>query len=290
MTGQWSGHGRTSQNISAGTLAYRFLVRKCWVGKNGGLASLGSTWHLTHHFLVQWSPGLMCRLAKWPLSSVAENSCRRCVLIPRNSDHLEPFVSYHRSWLSSTESLQGFLLIQFHPHDTFFSAWCFTYSEMKQHGQLNLCHCYFSHEIGQWSFLFSMERGKKILYLFGEKCKCQSPHVTHSMSVSSESWWANSRWYKPTLTSLWFLFFLHSFSVVIHARLPLRDGCHPGTAGRWGCLPTHLSDSFSPRTGSERRAAGRQCCDSTGWLWFPVTCARGRRWPAGTHSIPQSFD
>lgn len=168
MTGQWSGHGRTSQNISAGTLAYRFLVRKCWVGKNGGLASLGSTWHLTHHFLMRWSLGLMCRLAKWPLSSVALNSCRRCVLIPGNSDHLQPLVSYHRSWLSSTESLQGFFLIQFHPRNTIFSAWCFTYSEMKQHGQLNLCHRYFSHEIGQWSFLFSMGMERKsCIYLVG---------------------------------------------------------------------------------------------------------------------------
>lgn len=153
MTGQWSRHGRTSQNISAGTLAYRFLVRKCWVGKNGGPASLGSTWHLTHHFLMQWSPGLMCSLAKWPLSSVAGNSCRCCVLIPGNSDHLEPLVSYHRSWLSSTESLQGFLLIHgssFIHVIPFISAWCFTYSEMKQDGQLHLCHRYFSHEIGQW--------------------------------------------------------------------------------------------------------------------------------------------
>lgn len=83
----------------------------CWIGKNGSLASLGSTWHLTHHFLMQWSLGLMCRLAKWPLSSAAENSCRRCVLVPGNSDHLEPLVCYHRSWLSSAEPLQGFLLI-----------------------------------------------------------------------------------------------------------------------------------------------------------------------------------
>lgn len=290
MTGQWSGHGRTSQNISAETLAYRFLVRKCWVGKNGGLASLGSTWHLTHHFLMRWSLGLMCRLAKWPLSSAAQNSCRRCVLIPWNTDHLQPLVSYHRSWLSSTESLQGFLLIQFHPRNTIFSAWCFTYSEMKQHGQLNLCHRYFSHEIGQWSFLFSMGMNKKsCIYLVG------------SVNVRAHMW--PTPWvYRQSHGELtvgdinrhWqvsgFFFSLHSFSVVIHARLPLRDGRHPGTAGRWGCLPTYLSDSFSPRTGSERPAEGRQCCDSTGWLWFPVTCARGRRWPAGTHSIPQSFD
>lgn len=128
-----------------------------------------------------------------------------------------------------------------------------------------------------------------IKHPFGGKCKCQSLHVTHSMSVSSESWWADSWWYKPTLTCLGF-FFLHSFSVVIHARLPLTDGCHPGTAGRWGCLPTYLSDSFSPRTLSEHRAGGRRCYGSTGFLWFPVTCARGQRWPAGTHSILQSFD
>lgn len=158
----------TSQNISTGTLAYRFLVRKCWVGKNGGLASLGSTWHLTHHFLMQWSPGLMCRLAKWPLSSVAQNSCLQMLCFsPREQWPLgascpfsQELVIFHRiTWFSWSSFIH---LIHF------FSAWCFTYSEMKQHGQLNLCHSHFSHEISQWSFLFSMGRKKNLASIWWE--------------------------------------------------------------------------------------------------------------------------
>lgn len=146
MTGQWSGHGRTSQNISAGTLAYRFLVRKCWVGKNGGLASLGSTWHLTHHFLMQWSPQAGKMAFKFSSTELLQMLCFN----PREqwplgaSCHLsQELIIFHR--ITPSFSLDPWL--QF---NTFFSAWCFTYSEMKQHWQLNLCHRYFSQEIGQW--------------------------------------------------------------------------------------------------------------------------------------------
>lgn len=139
------------------------------------------------------------------------------------------------------------------------------------------------------NFFFQWE-GKK-------SCICLVGSVNVRAHMWPTPWVYRQSHSEPTLGDInrhWqvsgFFFFLHPFSVVIHARLPLHDGCHPGTAGRWGCQPTYLSDSFSPRTGSERPAEGRQCCDSTGWLWSLVTCVRGRRWPAGTHSIPQSFD
>lgn len=143
MTGQWSGHGRTSQNISTGTLAYRFPLRKWWVGKNEGLASLGSTWHLTHHFLMQWSPHVQAGKMAFKFSST--EFLQTLCFIPRDQWPLgascqlsQELVIFHR--ITPRISLDPVSSTSY----IFFSAWCFTYSEMKQHGQLNLCHRYFS--------------------------------------------------------------------------------------------------------------------------------------------------
>lgn len=248
---------------------------------------------------MQWSRGLVGRLAKWPLSSVAQNSCRcRSISIPGNS-HLHTLlgslVSYHRSWLSSTESLQGFLSIHgssfIHSRYLFFPQLGALLIRKWNMGSLICVTAIFPMRLANANFFFRRE-GKK---------KKSCIHLVGSVNVRAHVWptpWVyrqshgeltvgdiNRHWHVS-----WLLFSLHSLGVVIHARLPLSDGGHPGTAGRWGCLPTYLCDSFSPRTASGRPVEGRQCCDSTGWLWFPVTCARGRRWPAGTHSIPQSFD
>lgn len=73
-------------------------------------------------------------------------------------------------------------------------------------------------------------------------------------------------------------------------RLPLTDACRPGTAGRWGCPPTRLSGSFSPRIGPWCPVEGQRYCDSTGYLWSPAACAHKQRWPAGAHSMLEFFD
>lgn len=86
------------------------------------------------------------------------------------------------------------------------------------------------------------------------------------------------------------VFLLRSFIVVNHAGLPLTDASHPGTAGRWGRPPAHLSGSFSPRTGPRYPVEGQQYYDSTGCLWSPSARAHKQRWPAGAHSTLEAFD
>lgn len=86
-----------------------------------------------------------------------------------------------------------------------------------------------------------------------------------------------------------FIIFALSFAVVNHAGLPLTDTCRPGTAGRWGCLPTHLSGSFSPRIGPCCPVEDRRCCGSTRCLGASAAHAHEQRWPAGAH-MTDSFN
>lgn len=86
-----------------------------------------------------------------------------------------------------------------------------------------------------------------------------------------------------------FMIFTPSFAVVNHAGLPLTDTRRPGTAGRWGCLPTHLSGSFSPRIGPCCPVEDQRCCGSTRRLGASAAHAHEQRWPAGVH-MTDSFN
>lgn len=98
-----------------------------------------------------------------------------------------------------------------------------------------------------------------------------------TVSVSTESSRADSWWYKMTLTCLGFC----CAPLLLKFTSPLRDACHPGIAGRWGCPPAHRSGTFAPGTGPCCPAEGQRCCDSTGSRWFPAARAHKQRWPAG---------
>lgn len=97
-------------------------------------------------------------------------------------------------------------------------------------------------------------------------CDLQMSHQSHHDSYM--------KWHGPVLVSEYAPLLLSFIS------WGLGDMCHPGTAGRWGCPPVHLSGSFSPRTGPRCPAEARRCCDSTRSLWYPADHAHEQRWPA----------